>query len=932
MALTNRLKKLVDQPLWEWMRFSPFTSLASNILYNFPPMATGSRYSRYIYATNSATMLQYDTFSDSWNTLAGSLPTAPASTVAGNWDLSNGHYGNMVSAVSGSSTAEGAFINEAAVVGLKIKIINGLGRGQEKIITACTSQNIEYLTPTATYNNTAASIGSITDNTKKWIPNQWVGYQVKAYLGTSQQYFIRRILFNNNDTLFFANSEWHVTDPHQAYNHVYDASVIAVGTATRCVIEKNTITVDSPWVSNLDKTSKFEINVGSLVNVQNQVSSPFFLAYRYDPLYANWFPLHVMGGVLPNYLSSTTLMYEPLSSDLVPKLVTGSLTSGSFRSAQDTTQNWSYNQWRNYRFVNKANGISRMISSNDSNTIYFAANLDVAPSGTHQYEIVVDDDKSYIAGGNFAAMGQFSNLNNSFYPSQRLDEGVANVAYVRYSSSFSFQLPISAITRTGNIATVTTITGHPFTTGDKIIISGSTGADSQYYNEEFVVTSSYALSAALAGTNQPTQFTYGMSGTPSANAVLNTHTATLLFDSSKKWINNEWVGKVIQVWSSSPTAPTVNYSRITANTSQSLTLATAMASATTLTGNTGVWGYNILSDQAFGASWGLDTGITTATSSFYFTGSTVSGQPFLYLSASQLPTLLSVPVGAPITGSGITAASFYRSYETSSNGLFVTASLSQNAASTQNNVIISVELSSSRGFGTATGGTASTLVDTTKNWPTNFWVGAQIRFLAGTGVGQETSITSNTNNTITFSTTNTANATTSTPDTTTVYSILPIGRRNTTSNSTGVDGAGMIWVYGRESGSSITPQSELGKYIWCFEGNSTMRLAKYNIATMMYEYPFIFPFHHATSFNLGAGTYYAYDGKNRIYIQPNTTAQFLYIDTDREISENASTLPAGAGTARASNKMIIKTSEDGLDYLYYMRQNDTSFLRTLIFY
>ncbi len=59
--------------------------------------------------------------------------------------------------------------------------------------------------------------------------------------------------------------------------------------------------------------------------------------------------------------------------------------------------------------------------------------------------LIVDDDKSYINGGNFATVGQFSNLNNSFYPSQRLDEGVANVASVRYSSSFSFQIPISAI-------------------------------------------------------------------------------------------------------------------------------------------------------------------------------------------------------------------------------------------------------------------------------------------------------------------------------------------------------------------------------------------------------------------------------------------------------------------------------------------------------
>ena len=933
MALTKRLKTMVDQPVWEWMRYSPYTTAAAACVYNFPAAATGSRYNRYTFHTSATTMYLYDTYGDSWTTLGGLLPNSPASTVNGSWDLSQGHYGNFIAGASGSSTATGGFINESAVVGLKIKVIAGLGRGQERTITACTQpENLEYLTPTATYTNTSTGVTSITDTTKKWVPNQWRGYQVKAYLGTAQQYFVRRVLYNNNDTLFFANAEWHVTDPNQAYNHVYDANSISIGTATRCVIQRSTITVDTSWTTNLDKSSRFEIIIGSLVSVQNISTNAFFLAYRYDPLYSNWFPLHSQTGVMPNFLALTTLQYEPLSSELTSPFVTGTLTSGSLRSAVDTTQNWGVNQWRNYKFVNKTNGIERLIVSNTPNTLQFAADLDVAPSGSNQYQIIVDDDKSYINGGNFATVGQFSNLNNSFYPSQRLDEGVANVASVRYSSSFSFQIPISAITRTGNVATVTTITGHPFETGDRITINGATGADAAIYNGTFIATSSYPLSATLTGTSQPTAFTYAMGSTPSANAVLNTHTTTLLFDTSKNWVTNEWVGDIVQVWSSSPTGPTTNYSRITANTSQSLTLATAQASATTLTGNTAVWGYNILSDQAFGASYGLDTGITTGTSSFYLTGSTVSGQPFLYISASQFGTLSQVPIGSPITGSGITAASQFRSFQTASGG-FITASLSANAASTQNNVIIAFELSASRGFGTATGGTSTTLVDATKVWPTNFWVGAQIRFLAGTGVGQEATISSNTSNTITFGTTNTANSTTATPDTTTVYSILPTGRRNTTSTTSGAGGADMKWIYGRESGSNLTPTSSLGKYIYMFEANSTLRFVKYNIATMMYEYSFIPPWHHATNFNLTDGTNISYDGKNRIYIQPNVSAQFVYIDTDRDIMENgATTLPAGNSTARQSQRMILKTSEDGLDYLYYLRSNDTPHFRTLIFY
>ena len=929
MALNNKLRTMVDQPVWEWMRYSPFASAATNTLYRFPAAATGSRYNRYIYASTANTMYSYDTFSDSWNTWGTLLPNSPVSTIGGGWDLSNGHYGYMVSATSGSNTAVGAFINESSVVGQKIKIVDGLGIGQERtIVSSSAPTNVEYLTPTAAYTNTATTVGSITDTTKKWIPNQWRGYQVRAYLGTSQQYFVRRILYNNNDTLYFANAEWHAVDPNQAYNHVYDGNAIAVGTATRCVIQSDTITVDSPWNTNLDFTSKFEIEVGSLVSIQNISTNALFLAYRYDPLYANWFPLHVMSGVMPTYLAGTTLSFEPLSAELTPDFITGSLSSGSIRSAQDVTQNWKVNQWRNYRFVNSTNGLEKTISSNNTNTIFFDSDCGPIPSGSNLYKITTDGDKSYIAGGNFASVGQFSNRNNSFTPSRRIDNGVVNVAHVRPSSSFDFKIPISAISRAGNIATVTTITGHPFQTGDRVFISGALGADSALYNGTFTVTSSYPLSSNLTGVSQPTAFTYGMSGTPAANASLNTSTTTLIFDTSKNWIPNEHVGRVYQQWSSSPTAPTVNYSRITANTSQSITIATAATAPTT-----GVWGYNILDTQAWGASWGLDTGITTGTSSFSLVASTVNASPLIFLTAStQLATLQAIPVGAPITGSGIPAGTFYRSYETSSNGLFVTASISQNATATAGNVTLSVPLSASRGFGIATGGTATTLVDATKSWPTNFWVGSQIRFLAGAGVGQETTITSNTSNTITFSATNTSNGTTATPTTTTVYSILPIGRRNTTSNTVGAAGSDILWIYGRESGSTITPTEDLGKYIWMFEAASTMRFAKYNIATMMYEYPVIQPFSHQTNYNFTTGTYYAYDGKNRIYIQPNITAQFLYIDTDREISNNVATLPAGNSTARESNKMVLKTSNDGLDFLYYMRQNDTPFFRMLMFF
>jgi hypothetical protein len=922
MALNNKLRKIVDQPVWEWLRYSPFV-FTTNTAFITPQSAdTGSWQNRYIYALQSNNQYRYDTYADAWSFMGTMLPNAPADSLTGVWKTDDGHAGRFVSATSGSSVATGSFIEESVVVGMKIKVISGPGRGLERtIVSSSQPVNLEYMTVTG-YTNSGTALGLITDSSKKWIPNQWRGYQVRVYLGASQQYLIRRILYNNNDTLFFANAEYHAIDPQLAYMQLWDANVIAPSTAygSRAVIQSSAITVDSPWPVNLDYSSRFEIECGMIHSIQNISSNALFLHYIYDPLYANWFPGHVMSGIVPQYLAGTELQLETIDASLTPTFVSGSISTATSRSISDSTKNWGVNQWANYRVADTTLGFSRHIAYNDATTLYFRTNADWTSTPGNTYEIIHDSDKLYMNGGNFSTMMQYSCRNNTWLPSQRWDDGVLNTAYARFSSSFEMLHPITSITRTGNIATATTITGHPFVTGDKIFISGALGVDSQFYNGFVTVTSSYPLSATLTAGTQPTVFTYGMTGTPSGNATLNTHTAIQVFDTSKNWVANELIGQVVEIYSSSPTSPTTQLRKITANTSQSITVGLALSAVTA-----NIWGYNIVSSASFGASWGLDTGRTTGTSSFSFTGSTVSGQPFIFVSASFSSSILSIPLGAPITGSNIPSGSFYRSYDNTTNTTFYTMSISQNALNTLNNVTYSSDLGLTWGHGTPTiVGSTTVLTDASKAWPTNFWAGARLKFVAGTGVGQETPITANTNNTITYTTVTTA------PDTSSVYSIIPIQPRNTTSTTSGAGGADLKWVYGRES--NITPTETLGKYIYCFQAGSTMRLEKYNIATMQYEYPFIMPFSHMTGENLTTGTMYAYNGKGRIYVQPNATARIIYIDTDKDISEVAGQIPAGHSTARTGRRMIIKKTDDGLDYLYIGRHNDTPFWRQLTFF
>ena len=437
MALNNKLRKIVDQPVWEWLRYSPFAFALNTTIITPQAADTGSWQNRYIYALQSNNQYRYDTFSDAWSFMGNLLPTAPADTITGVWKKDDGHVGRFISATSGSLVATGAFINESSVVGLKIKVVSGPGRGAERTIVSSTQPvNHEYMTLTA-YVNTQTALGYITDSSKKWIPNQWRGYQVRIYLGTSQQYFVRRILYNNNDTLFYGNAEYHAIDPQMAYTHLWDANAIAPSTAygSRAVIQSGTITVDSPWPANMDFTSRFEIQTGILHSIQNVSSNALYLHYMYDPLLANWFPGHVLSTILPQYLANTELQVESIDGSLTPVFITGSLTSGSVRSAQDTTQNWTINQWSNYRFINKTTGYERAIISNNTNTLFFKQDLDILPSSSHQYQIIHDSDKLYMNGGNFSTMAQYSCRTNSWHQGQRFDERVLNTAYVRFYNS-----------------------------------------------------------------------------------------------------------------------------------------------------------------------------------------------------------------------------------------------------------------------------------------------------------------------------------------------------------------------------------------------------------------------------------------------------------------------------------------------------------------
>lgn len=904
MALSsNKLQKIVDLPVWEWMRFAPLTADGKSVMVKVPYVSGSGQPYNQAYFLSTQQFSRYDMISDSWTYFGNVFPINPNNMHTATWKIDDGHYGYAISA-SGSQMV-GGFGNQKQVVGYKVKILTGKGRGQVRNIVDCTEPTIvDTLTVTA-YNNNLANTNYITDSNKRWRVNQWRNYQVRVYLGTAQQVYVRKVIYNNHDTLFFANIDYHAIDPHQAYNHVTEASWTApAANVSRATIEYNTITVDQPWTVQPDDTSKYVVMCGTLHVLSNRAGATNYYHHRYDPIYGSWLAMHAMYGVYPA-AQGLDLGIISIDSSLTPKYLTGSITNVTGSTIIDSSQSLFVNEFSNYRFFNTTTGQSRTILSSGTSS-FRIAECDIPNNIGDSYYIDADDDKLYASGQGYAAMSQFSLRTNSWAQQQRFDEGVVNNGFVRYSSSFEQMFPIFNITRTGSVGLVTTIVPHPFKDGDRIIIGGATGSDASIYNVEGVVTSSYFLSGSnLTSATGPTLFSYGLPSTPSANAGFNAITTNIVFDASKNWINNQWSGSCLVLYSNSYDNPTMQFRLIVGNTSQSLVVSPVLTTAV----NTGVWGYQILSSASFGAAAPIGTG------SYQFSGSTISGLPFLFVSASNSASLNPIPYGAPITGSSIPAGTTIRSFQQS--GSIIQISINANALSTTNDIGYTSSLEASAGYGVATGGSTTTLVDAAKNWQPNQWIGARLKFLAGNNANQEVTISSNTANTITFGALGAA------VDSNVLYSIIPVTTRST--------GFGMTWIY---SGSMdpITPDSA-GKYIYTFDGgNNNMRLERYNVNTMQFE--FVMPQAFSTQLGeaLNTGTQYAYDGGTRVYVQPNSSNRVYYIDTVTGKVDNAGQIPYGQAAQVLGQRSFVAETEDGLKYLYILRNNGTEFWRTLLFW
>ena len=961
MALTNSLKKQVDTPVWEWCRFFPAANSAISEMTCVETPDT-----RYIYMLVSSTFWRYDTYSDMWQVLAPPA-TAPLLILS----LKYLPYGSFTGhSISGTNnTITGPFLNGNKFTGYKIRIFSGTGAGQERTITAC-SDPIIADSGIFTTGGTLTSV----DTTKKWDINQWVGYTCKIVLGggVTQR---RKILYNTATTLTFSDVNWQELHPQDNVPFITTTATTSIYT-----IESNVITVDTNWTTNPDGTSRFRILSGLIGCLSTTSAAPFQTFQVYDIAHDTWIPQSTQQGfLLAAGAVANDISFHKLDEGESGVLVssTATVTGSSTYALGDTTKTWAVDQWANHELKitgGTGAGTRERIVGNTASVLYIASKI-TQPDATSTYVIRPLRSHHFASGWGLASMLGYDSDVDKWMQGFRVDEGLANVLSIRLSNAVPVActatravngiqtinpVPIAPganyvvgdvltcnqtgsgglliVTSTDNAGAVTGLkiqkcgtnygvsTGQTLTGGSgngactfQITAVNTIGTITTAINHHFpqgeVITFAGAVEAAwnttytVIGVSSLT--TLDVVTTATATAAATTAQANnVIVDASKNWTVNEHAGKIVQL-SLLGTTGTTQFSRIATNTATALTLYGSVLGGAATEGKDR---YLIHDADAFGRAVQDKNPVRTNT------GWATGGSPTTLVDNTKswkgnqwLGCRVHVRCG---TGFNIVQAVVTSN---TSNTLTVSGGYGFTPDTTTKYMI-------EDSFGivtTITNVTNAVVTDAAKNWYVNQWSGFRIRITAGEGAGQEATITSNTATALTI----TGTFTTIPVINSTTYTILGVPIRGT--------GHELTWA----ANSTVSP----ARYIYSPRGSISNAWDRYDITTNLWDLTFVAG---PDTDTFTVGTMYAYDGKDRIYIQKDNTGRCMYIDLTSNTMHGAGTMPyiigsSGIGTAVNGNRMEVVQTTDGLKYLYVMKHTGaalsatgggTEMFRHLIFY
>jgi len=465
MAVTNNLKKQVDLPVWEWMRFQAAGNTTA--LTCLTTAEDGS--SRYLYYFFGSVLYRYDTIGDTWQQL--STNGTPVTLLNAKYVKNQGYRGQVLGATSTSFQLPSAGVD---LTGYEVEIYSGTGKGQRRTIT---STNAEVIHDSGLA--TSATSNIITDTLKRYRFNEWEGYGLRITFSTGFSQY-RDIIYNTTDTLTVFDANYDAKNFLMAsFNAAtpYGTPTINAGVQSHFAIVSQVANINSPWDTTPDTTSKFRILSHGIWWVSSNTAAPFFNFFYYDILSDRFVQKLTPTGLFPAAIG-TDFALMPVNN-LVGNYFTGSITSQTSQSLTDSSLNMTLGDYIGTEIEitsGSAKGQGRRILSNTANTFTFGRTWDQMPQVGDKYA-VTGEEAVYFAGNGRAQMVKYHPERSLWSTGVILDNGIAlNLAIQK--SDVMQSIGITSATRsTSGIITVNatpTAGGTGYTVGDLLTLSGGT--------------------------------------------------------------------------------------------------------------------------------------------------------------------------------------------------------------------------------------------------------------------------------------------------------------------------------------------------------------------------------------------------------------------------------------------------------------------------
>jgi len=595
-------------------------------------------------------------------------------------------------------------------------------------------------------------------------------------------------------------------------------------------------------------------------------------------------------------------------------------------------------------------GQDRRIVGNRSNYFEVDSKWTITPDATTEYEIYPDDNLLYFVGNAAAATFAYHMEADMWITGPYFDYGIVGNIIVKKDGDIGYGISTgSAVRATGGVTSIAvSVAGSGYTVGDVLTISTGTNAQC-YVTATDTAGGVTAVELRRCGSTYTTgvKATTGGTGTACTINVLTIGTVATVTTTINNMLKT---GDVITISGATEAAWNTTYTILGVwgiNTFDIVITATANIIATNTVTNA------LLVDA--NEVWDVNEHVGKF---LLLVGSSINPTTQVRRITSNTANTITIPVATTVT-------------MTSATTRYIILNPASYGRATK------FQPKDQYPFGYATGGSTTTIVDTTKNWVRGTWVGHVVRVNAGTGLGAELTITANNATTLVFA------ATTFTPDTTTRYEIMDsygtatsgatssitdttknwitnqwAGKRvritggtnqglelaittntantiNFAAQTTAMDntsnyvimdppargaGCGLLWTYGNDNDN----------YLWTSTGGNTTLWQRMNLNNQTYDFGFMI-----TGFlgdALTTGSTYAYDGKDTVYVQNSNTGSLYQLDIKKRVADLASRIPGAMSTGYIGNRMVIVTTADGLKFLYIAQSNGTFFWRTLLFW